>query len=66
MKQVTCSILDSKKTYRRNMITKGKCDENGVKLETSQKKSLVSPAHQTGVSVSPTQLKKNTAAFASK
>ena len=48
------------------MITKGKCDENGVKLETSQKKSLVSPAHQTGVSVSPTQLKKNTAAFASK
>jgi hypothetical protein len=35
------------------MKTKEKCDENGVKLETSQKKSLVSPAYQTGVSVSP-------------
>jgi hypothetical protein len=35
------------------MIIKEKCDKNGVKLETSQKKSLVSPAHQTGVFVSP-------------
>jgi hypothetical protein len=36
------------------MITEEKCDENGVKLETSKKKkSLVSPAHQTGVFVSP-------------
>lgn len=34
------------------MITTEKFDDNSVKLETSQKKSLVSPAHQTGVPVS--------------